>query len=201
MDERINNYSNGKKYLVMNDEIASVIELVCQHLNNEEEFEQDGRELDKGLFLGGGVGSGKTEIMQAYKGIRKRYMKFPILFAKCQDANDAYMKIDKATNHIQGYDGIRHSINEANRSEFIFDELGGEETYVIDYGNKVAVMPYVIDRRERHDFPVRKTHYTSNLSKEQILEKYGSRIESRLYKSVNFIGLGISKASIDHRKQ
>ncbi|MFT6442490.1 MAG: hypothetical protein ACJASM_002036 [Salibacteraceae bacterium] len=203
MTKRIKHFSKGRKTLFLNTEIANVIELVCQHWNNEEEFEDNGMDLSKGLLLGGNVGSGKTEILQTYKDMKNFYKLNSVRFTKCKDCNKAYMVKDTFSRDggVMGLYGIRHAISSTGRADWIFDELGGEETYVQDYGNKFAVMPYIIDERESHGLNIGKTHFTTNLSKEQILDKYGSRTESRLYKSVNFIGLGIKSDSLDHRKQ
>ncbi len=200
LNQRIMINSSGTKELVLNDEISNVIELVCQHLNNEAEFEQDNRLLSKGLFLGGHSGSGKTEILLTYRDMKQGYMKQKFGYKTCNEMNDLFKKIDPDTMKKNGYFALKPFIQPRDTAERFFDDLGEEETVIQDYGNKIAVMPYILNERYKNRSTCGKTHVTSNLSKSQILDKYGSRFESRIHEQFNFIGLGTSSDSIDHRK-
>ena len=70
--------SFGKRGFELNEENSKVNELVCQYLNHEPEFEKnkdkDGRELSlhRGLWIYGRCGSGKTEIVKAYRDLKKK---------------------------------------------------------------------------------------------------------------------------------
>ena len=201
LDWRIRQNPDGKEGLRLNDEIEEVIELVCQHLNNETQFELDGRSLNKGLMLGGKTGSGKTEIMQTYQDFMKQMIGKECGFVRCQDMNDAFQEIDKGNNERKRYFGIQPFISATSSVERIFDELGHEETTINDYGNKFSVMPYIFSKRYDNRSTCGRTHATTNMSKASLLDKYGSRIESRFHEMFNFIGLGVNEDSIDHRKK
>jgi hypothetical protein len=200
LNTRIVEKSDGKKSLILNDEISNVIELVCQHLNNEPEFEQNDRWLNRGLFLGGHSGSGKTEIMLTYRDFKQAYMKEKFGYKTCTEINEMYKLIDPDTMKISGFYALKPFIQPRDEAERFFDDLGEEETTLNDYGNKIAPMPYIFNERYKNRMNCGKTHATSNLSKGQLLEKYGSRFESRIHEQFNFIGLGTSEDSIDHRK-
>ena len=68
------------------------------------------------------------------------------------------------------------------------------------YGNKVNVIEEII--LDRYDL-FRKhhliTHITTNLDVEDIKEKYGERVLSRMYEMFNFIILGGDKNATDRR--
>lgn len=192
--------TNGKRRLSINEENESVIELVCMYANNEQGFVDAGYNHDKGLLLGGRTGSGKTELILTYKRFIKKQLGKPIAFHKCQEVYDRFVDIDPMTMKIRGYFGIKDFSAINSPSEKIFDDLGIEETSVQDYGNKTALMPYVFGQRYDNKFTCGKTHATTNLSKQSLIDKYGSRFESRLHETFNFIGLGTNENSIDHRK-
>lgn len=115
--------------------------------------------------------------------------------------NDAYMFKDKDTNQLARLDGIKVYCNFLTPSERIFDDLGAEEITLKDYGNSFSVMPYILSQRHKGCKDGCVTHITTNLSKKQIANDYGGRIESRTYEMFNMILLGKSKDADDFRKK
>ena len=89
--------------------------------------------------------------------------------------------------------------NKSDKVERIFDDLGEEETTVKHFGNKICIMGTILSERYK-GFPDVKTHITTNVSREQLPDLYGGRIDSRVYEMFNMILLGASSDSIDHRK-
>jgi len=70
----------------------------------------------------------------------------------------------------------------------------------MDYGNKVCVMAHIISERYKGLKTGCITHITTNLTRSQISEIYGGRIESRINEMFNIINLGSKIDSVDYRK-
>lgn len=193
--------SFGKRGLQLDPETERVIELICQYLNKESEFEKnDGFSLNKGIWLAGNFGSGKTQIIQAYREVMKVANKATVGFKTCNEMNEAYLKQDLFTHKRAGMDGIKTFANRFDRTERIFDDLGEEETTLKDYGNKICIMAHILSERYKGAKDGCITHITTNLTKKQIGEDYGGRIESRIFEMFNFIHLGSKAESVDYRK-
>lgn len=198
--------SFGKRGFELNEENSKVIELVCQYLNNEPEFEKNkdkkGKELslNRGLWIYGRCGSGKTEIVKAYRDLKKKIFKESVGFKTCVDMNIAYQRLDVDTGKAEKLKGISKFLWNLNPSEKIFDDLGAEETTLKDYGNPFSVMPYIFGERHKGSKKGCITHVTTNLTPKQVGELYGDRIDSRSYEMFNMIVLGKNTESIDYRK-
>jgi len=192
--------SGGVKGLVLNEEIKTAINLICQYLNHEPEFiNNEGFNFNKGLWLYGAFGSGKTQLIKAYRTSKKILFRETVGFKTCVQMNEAFKRIDKFLNEPQRYNGIDAFANKFDTKERIFDDLGAEEITINDFGNKLCIMEHILSERSK-GFPKVKTHITTNLSMNQISSDYGGRIDSRSYEMFNFILLGKGVDSIDHRK-
>lgn len=187
------------KNLVLNDENKRVINLICQYLNNEPEFLEQGYSFDKGLWLTGKFGTGKTVIMLAYREMKRLVFSKKVGFKTCVEMNDYFTSLNEYTNKIEGLNGIKTFANRLDQVERIFDDLGEEEIQVNDYGNKTCVMQKILSERYK-GYPLVKTHITTNLSRKEIEEDYGGRLESRIYEMFNFIPLGVKDDYQDFRK-
>ena len=200
LDKIILEKSKGFKGLEPNPEILKAIDLICQYLNNEKEFlSVEGRSFSKGLWLYGSFGSGKTALISAYREAKRVLFNETVGLKTCVDMNDAFMCFDVDTNERARYQGIQKFASKIDIKEKIFDDLGAEETTVQDYGNKLCIMNYILTERHK-GYPSVKTHVTTNLTRSQVDDYYGGRLESRMYEMFNIIKLGGSVDSIDHRK-
>lgn len=198
---RIFESSFGKKTLKLNDEVENAIELICQYLNNEVEFEKNkSYSLKKGLFLYGNCGSGKTELLRTYQDFKIKVFDETVGFKTCKDMNTAYKHIDSDTRKAQKLIGIKTFASKNDKTERIFDEFGAEEPFIIDFGNRFAVMPYIFEERYSGITDGVVTHSTSNLTRNSIKEVYGNRIDSRLDAMFNTIVLGKTSGGFDFRK-
>jgi len=150
MDKKIFKLSGGKKRLELNQENARAIDLVCAYANKEAKFEKHGYDLNKGLLLAGKTGSGKTLLMQTYHAWVKHQLNRSISFHKCRDINHKFLEIDPMTQKLYGYYGIKGFCSITFKCEKIFDDIGSEETFVNNYGNKVCLMDYVLNQRWEH---------------------------------------------------
>lgn len=187
--------SHGKRGLVIDAETEKAINLICMYMNREIEFEDEGYSFHKGIWLCGNFDTGKTQMMLVYKSMMKE-----VGFQSCNDINMRFIKKDEFTNQTQRFDGIKAFANKFDLKEKIFDDLGEEETTVMDFGNKICVMAHIISERYKGLKDGCITHITTNLSRSQISEIYGGRIESRMNEMFNIINLGSKMDSVDYRK-
>jgi energy-coupling factor transporter ATP-binding protein EcfA2 len=200
LNNKIQKMSDGKKNLVLNDEIERAIDLVCAYANNEPKFEEEGFDFSKGIMLVGKTGSGKTLLMRALYAWRKAQLQKPIAWHNCKQVNVRFLEIDAHTGKHRGFYGVKDFCSIKFDCEKIFDDLGKEETFVQNYGNKISIMDYVLDQRYDSRKTCGRTHITTNLSFSSIQQKYGSRLESRCHQLFNVIKLGTEENSVDHRK-
>jgi DNA replication protein DnaC len=135
--------------------------------------------LDKGIYLAGGVGCGKTTIM-------KLFMVNPRVdygIVQCLKVADKYKEKDRGAEIVHFY---------SNLNTICFNDLGteiesGEASH---FGNKKNVIGeiilnhYEINNEKRYNF-----HFTSNFGAEKIEHYYGERFRSRLREMCNIISL------------
>ena len=188
--------SHGKRKLILDPETKNAIELICQYANQEPEYEKDGRDLNKGLWICGNFGSGKTQLIKAYREL-KGLMNTTVGIQTCGSMNERFMKRDETNREPARYQGIKAFTNPQDEVERIFDDLGEEEPTVVDFGNRISIMAHILN--ERYKFKLR-THVTTNLTMDQVQQTYGGRIESRIAETFNIIKLGSKTTSTDYRK-
>lgn len=143
----------------------------------------EGIDLNRGLWLHGDIGTGKTTLLKIYQKFidityprtlssrisdRARFRIYPCM-SVCLDFAS------------QGYDVLKSHIDKTAA----YDELGSEPRVTNYYGTPVNVFEYLLQiRYGRGDL---KTHVTTNLTMEQIAERYGDRIEDRCMEMFNRI--------------
>lgn len=149
---------------------------------------------EKGLWLWGSIGSGKSamlEIVKRYcflvrpakayrevlnpKSLRQDRWKYSFRITNASEVAGAFAK--------DGYPGLETYILEPRQA---FDEVGRECIPTGYFGNMENVFQYIIQRRydlRYNDF----THVTSNLHRDQIPEVYGEHIADRCNEMFNFV--------------
>jgi predicted ATPase len=147
--------------------------------------------LDKGLLITGNIGSGKTDLMK--------------LFAKYSQIQDLTRKFSMSIAEeivsrfsLEGIKGIQNYMRQVpdstNNYQFNFkgyciDDLGMEKETVMYFGDKEDPMSKILyTRYELFKFGI-YTHATTNLSTEDLLERYGERIYSRMKEMFNWVVL------------
>jgi DNA replication protein DnaC len=107
-----------------------------------------------------------------------------IIIRSCQDITESFLKAKDEDDAHFTLKNLKTNVS----SEYIFDDLGVENTNLSRYGNVYNLMADVLTSRyelyERHQT---KTHLTSNLITEQIGNMYGARITDRLRSMCNLI--------------
>lgn len=149
--------------------------------------------LDKGLYVYGGTGRGKTLAMQLLK-TACRHEKMPLLFQHKYGTSElawTTVRADDISEEFLDTGNVNRWIEE--RSLFI-DDLGTEPIDMMYMGNRVNVLKKVIEGRgARSD---QFTFFSSNLPLGQvngvnpIRDRYGDRVESRIMEMCNYIYLG-----------
>tara|TARA_R110002153_G_scaffold32752_10_gene99089 strand:+ start:1808 stop:2440 length:633 start_codon:yes stop_codon:yes gene_type:complete len=201
LNQRCLESSNGERGLILDPEMEKAIQLVSKYANNDPNFKKGGKDysLRKGLWIGGNFGSGKTQLIKTFKDAKKSFG-VSVGFQTCVDMNMAFLKKDEFNNQVARFDGIKTFANKFDKTQRIFDDLGEEETQILDFGNKICIMSHILSERYKGFNQGTLTHITTNLSLEQIRKEYGGRIESRINEMFNVIILGSKADSPDYRK-
>lgn len=153
---------------------------------------------NKGIMLSGGIGCGKTTLMRFFEFNQKAsYFTFSCLSVSSEFAAKGYEGVEKYNGAITSYS---YGLKSFGQTEFgiCFDDLGTE----VDkkhYGNQSNCLNEILLNRYNRIESLRgKTHITTNLTADQIEERYGSRVRSRLREMFNVIDFPIT--SKDRRK-
>lgn len=167
---------------------------LCLYFTEDERCRLDTK---KGILLWGSVGCGKTTLMN--------FLRFN------QSNSFAVISVRKISNEY-----VQHGVGSIAKYKVLlpstdhnatfgqkeigicFDDLGTE----VDkkhFGNESNVMAEIIlDRYDKHNILHGKTHITTNLSADEIGERYGDRVASRCKEMFNILTFPIN--SPDRRK-
>lgn len=141
-------------------------------------LELEGRNT-RGLFLKGDCGIGKS-LGMAFLAAR---FEFPVISAV--DYESAYLQMEREEFHrfidaVDFFDRPARAV--------VIDDLGTESRTVNKYGTPMSVLAYVLDRRYRVGFQRdgARTLVACNLTDEELRDRYGERIDSRLDEMMEF---------------
>ena len=156
-------------------------------LGNEAECRKRGIKRQKGLFLVGPVGCGKTTIMQ-------RLASQPVRLVATRDIARKFVK--EGNNVLEHYGTKSYRIKHLGYGPVVqydqpitycFDDLGVEQNAKL-YGNGCNVMAEILlDRYEQFIRHGMITHLTTNLNADELERLYGDRVRSRLREMCNLI--------------
>ena len=171
-----------KRHMQLRDIDRRVLEICCMFLTNP-----DAR---TSMLLYGTPGTGKTTFMRSMfmtvgflyndeikkREIRSRYIKASELGAMLKNDKDGYKELKSATC-------------------LFIDDLGfnGESEMVNDYGVKARPIEDILEYRYDRQL---LTVCTTNLTSEEIRDKYGERIYSRICEAFSLVGV----AGVDFRQ-
>lgn len=184
-------------YYEFDEHVTYALKGLCLYFTLDKRFEERGYgSLDKGILLAGNVGVGKTLMMHLVS--RNKRQSFEIV--SCRTCSEDFM--DEGIEMLYRYYGIKKAL--AGTFEYFlqttlgycFDDIGTETCPVKYMGNETNVMEKIILTRYDNKIPFHYTHFTTNLTEEEIENKYGSRAYSRLMSMVNVIEL----SGMDKRK-
>lgn len=182
----------GKHFKILETDYPIVYKLIAYFLMDETTCFQHGIDLNKGIFLTGPIGCGKTSLMNLMKFLASKEHKFSV--KPCREISfefiqDGYQIIHKYSNG---------NLYQSDPKTFFFDDLGTENN-IKYFGNECNVMAEIL--LSRYDLFISKklkTHITTNLSASEIEKQYGNRVRSRMRELFNLIAF--ENATKDKRK-
>ena len=175
----------GKNFKIYEEDEVVLYKLCIYFIRDFEACANLNIDPNKGVLLSGPVGCGKTSLMKLLRHIVPHQKSYELIPAR---------NITFAFNNI-GYKTIQEY---GNSSFYCFDDLGVETTGR-HFGKDCNVMGEIL--LSRYDlFLQRKirTHATTNLNAQELEERYGNRVRSRMRQLFNLIAF--DKGSMDKRK-
>lgn len=179
-------------FFQIDDDNREALKLLCYYFTNDARFEQEGRSLQKGVLLFGGVGVGKSLVMELLQQNQKQsYRLISCIDVVSEFTNQSSDDRKQGTNPLGIFCGDLPSSVGANpfghrRLGFCFDDLGMEDFKAMYYGQTKNCMEEILwTRHKSGDFT--KTHLTTNLSADELKTTYGIRIYDRLREMMNVI--------------
>lgn len=163
------------KHFELYDEDRDILFKLCNYFIGEEEnCEKFGLDLKKGILLTGPVGCGKTSLMKLLKFLVPHHRPYQVIPTR---------NVTFAFNHI-GYKTIE---DYGNGSYLCFDDLGVEPIGRF-FGKDCNVIGEIL--LSRYELFLKygvRTHATTNLNADELEERYGVRVRSRMRQLFNLI--------------
>jgi len=164
----------GEKFKIYKKDKDILLKLCSYFIKDKENCKKFDIDLDKGLLLTGPVGCGKTSLIKLLHFLVPHQRKYVVM--PCRNIVFAF-------NHL-GYKTIE---DYGESSFFCFDDMG-VEPMGRHYGKDCNVIGEIL--LSRYDLFLEtklKTHATTNLNAEELEERYGNRVRSRMRELFNLI--------------
>lgn len=174
----------GKKFKIYSEDRDVLFKLCNYFIKDEANCQKLGIDINKGILLTGPVGCGKTSLMKLL-----RYM-VPL---------QKPYKIIPTRNIAFGFNYIGYKTIEdyGDSQYYCFDDLG-VEPIGRHYGKDCNVMGEILlSRYELFLQNKIKTHATTNLNAQELEERYGNRVRSRMRQLFNLVAF--DSGSLDKR--
>mgnify|MGYP003114829443 FL=1 len=175
----------GKNFKIYEEDEVVLYKLCIYFIRDFDACAKLNMDPNKGILLSGPVGCGKTSLMKLLRHIVPHQKSYELIPAR---------NITFAFNNI-GYKTIQEY---GNNNFYCFDDLGVETTGR-HFGKDCNVMGEIL--LSRYDLFLQrkiKTHATTNLNAQELEERYGNRVRSRMRQLFNLIAF--DKESVDKRK-
>ena len=175
----------GDKFKIYEEDRNILYKLCNYQIRDYHTCKKLGVDLKKGVLLSGPIGCGKTSLLKLIRHITPHYQAYEMIPTR---------NVTFAFNHI-GYTTIQQY---GDSRFYCFDDLGVEPTGRF-FGKDCNVMGEVLLSRYELFLNHRvKTHGTANLNAQELEERYGNRVRSRMRELFNLIGF--DKGNLDKRK-
>ena len=185
----------GKNFKIHNEDETILYKLCIYFIRDFKACRNQKIDPNKGILLSGPVGCGKTSLMKLLPYIVPHQKTYKVIPAR----NIAFEFNNKGFPIIEHY---------GNNKYYCFDDLGVETTGR-HFGKDCNVMGEIL--LSRYDLFLKKnngtssaveksriiTHATTNLNAQELEERYGNRVRSRMRQMFNLISFDSS--SIDKR--
>lgn len=187
--------ATGKRFVIDDDNKAQV-NLLCMYFSDDPRLEEYGFSRDKGLLLMGGLGVGKTHLMSFFF----QNQKASYAMAPCRNIENKWINskaedpdvIEHYSWHLQA--AVNSNPYGHMELGVCFDDLGTETVPSKRYGETKNIMYEILLARYDRKLPYYKTHGTTNLTSEQIIERYDDRILDRLIEMCNVVTFTSNKS-------
>ena len=137
----------------------------------------------QGVALCGATGNGKTfrlRFMQRH--LKGMHMETAVEMVERIEANDSLEFFREITRtDVGGLD-----VTPPRYYDLIIDDIGFEKAQSVNFGNRRDIMERILLARYMV-YPQHLTHFSTNLTEEQLRERYGDRIFSRLKEMCLFV--------------
>lgn len=166
----------GGKFKIYKEDKATLLKLCSYFIKDKANCEKYEIDINKGILLSGPVGSGKTSMMKLLRHIVPTQRPYEMI--PCRNVAFSF-------NHL----GFKTIQDYGDTKFFCFDDLGVEPAGRF-YGKDLNVMGEVLLSRYELYLQSKqkiKTHVTTNLSADELEERYGHRVRSRMRELFNLI--------------
>lgn len=179
----------GQHFYISPIDYQVIYQVIAWMVEDEQACRKFGILPSKGLLLSGPVGCGKTSLMKLFATLSSKDKSFII-----KPAREITMEFSQ-----YGYDVIhRYSRKRRSPKPICFDDLGIEPPMRY-FGDQINVMGEIL--LSRYDLYISqgiRTHATTNLNAEELEQRYGARVRSRLREMFNLIAF--EAEAVDKRK-
>ena len=137
----------------------------------------------KGLLLYGNIGSGKSDALRIGRAYSTNLLKKTLIYIHSKRIADEYQE-----------KGSRAFYESYLKSDLIIDEIGTDIEFKKNFGNSSNVIEELILQRyeDWKDYGV-LTWFSTNLNPEQLKDKYGGVVYSRIYEMCGFVKMESTK--------
>lgn len=164
----------GKKFKIYKSDEQILFKLCTYFIHDVEGCHKLGIDPNKGILLSGPVGCGKTSLMKLLPHFVPHLRSYEIIPSR----NLTFQFNNVGFKIIEQY---------GNNKFYCFDDLGVEPTGR-HFGKDCNVMGEIL--LSRHDLFIKhkiKTFITTNLNAQELEERYGNRVRSRMRQLFNLI--------------
>ena len=164
----------GKKFKIYKKDRPVLLKLCSYFINDKETCEKFGIDIGKGILLSGPVGCGKTSLMKLLHFLVPHQRKYAVM--PCRNIIFAFNHLGYKTIEDYGESGF-----------FCFDDMG-VEPIGRHYGKDCNVIGEILLSRYELFLQTKlRTHATTNLNADELEERYGNRVRSRMRELFNLI--------------
>ena len=176
----------GKDFKIHSEDLEIIYKLCLYTIQDVEKCEKYKIDPNKGILLSGPVGCGKTSLMKLVRHLTPHKKKYKMIPSR----NAVF-----SFNHI----GFKTIEDYGNSGFYCFDDIGVEPKGK-HFGQDCNVIGEILlSRYDLYLNPRKKiiSHGTTNLNAEELEERYGNRVRSRMRQMFNL--LAFKKTSKDKR--